>query len=327
MMPKPRVAILDDYQHVALQCADWGRLDADITVFHEPWRDEDHAAAALAGFEIVSLLRERTKFPASLINRLPKLKLVSMTGHRTSTLDVAACTARGILVTYTSSPDSVATAELAIGLMISCARAISAADHNMKTGLFQDHLPLGIPLAGKRLGVVGLGKLGGQVARVGLAMGMDVVAWSQNLTAEAAAAKGARRVDKAELFTSSDVVSLHLALSDRSRGIVTAADLAALKPGGIFINTARAGLVDEAALLATLRAGRIIAGLDVYSVEPLPAEHPLRQLKNVVLTPHLGYLVEDALKHYLSHSAENIAAFLAGSPINVSNPEVLTPRE
>lgn len=322
-MSDVRIALIDDYQGVGETAAEWSRLGAEVVAFREPWRDEDHAAEALAEFDVVGLIRERTPFPASLLRRLPRLKLLSMTGHRTTTLDAAACTELGIVVTYTTSTPSDATAELAVGLMIACARAIPVADAGMRAGRWQEGVRIGVPLMGARLGVVGLGKLGSKVAAVGRAFGMDVVAWSPNLTPERAEAGGARLVGKAELFAASDFVSIHLALSERTRGIVGAGELAALRPGSVLVNTARASLVDGAALLAILREGRIAAGLDVYDVEPLPADHPLRALPNVVLTPHLGYVVADVLDHYFKASLDNVEAFLSGAPRNVFNPEVI----
>ena len=323
-----RVAIIDDYQQVARTAADWRAVEAlaEITVFTRPWRDEDEIAQALAPFDVVVLMRERTAFPERLIARLPKLALVAMTGHRTTTLDVAACTQRGIVVSHTTANPSAAPAELAFALILACARALPRAFANMAGGLWEEGLPLGVPLKGRRLGIVGLGKLGARVARYGAAFGMEVVAWSQNLTAEAAAAHGARRVDKAELFATSDAVSVHLALSERTRGIVGAGEIAALKDGAIFVNTSRGALVDEAALVAAVRAGRIVAGLDVFDAEPLPPEHPLRGLPNAVLTPHLGYVVADTMARFYGEAAQNVLAFLRGAPIRVANPEVLAAR-
>ncbi len=324
-MTRRRIAIIDDYQQVARTAADWRAVEAqaDLAVFTQPWRDEDAIAQALSPFDAIVLMRERTAFPARLLARLPQLKLVAMTGHRTTTLDVAACTARGIVVSNTSVNPSTAPSELAFALILACARALPRAFANMAAGAWEEGLPLGVPLAGKRLGVVGLGKLGSHVARYGAAFGMDVVAWSQNLTAEAAAAKGARRVDKAELFATSDAVSVHLALSDRTRGVIGAAELAAMKPGAIFVNTSRGPLVDEAALVAAVRAERIVAGLDVFDDEPLPAGHPLRSLRNAVLTPHLGYVVADTMARFYGESVDNVLAWLAGAPIRVVNPEAL----
>lgn len=327
-MGSSAVAIIDDYQGVALRCADWSPVTsrAGVTVFTRPWRDEDEIASTLAPFDIVVLMRERTAFPARLIERLPKLKLVAMTGHRTTTLDIDACTRRGIVVAHTTANPSSAPAELAFALILACARRLPQGDANVRRGAWEDGMPMGMPLEGRRLGIVGLGKLGTKVARYGLAFGMDVVAWSQNLTSDAAAAQGVRRVDKAELFATSDAISVHLALSDRSRGIVGAAEFALMKPGAIFVNTSRGPLSDETALLDALRAGRIVAGLDVFDVEPLPPGHPFTTLANVVLTPHLGYVVADTMALFYRDSVANVVAFLDGAPIRVANAEALAAR-
>lgn len=321
-IPRPRIAIIDDYQRVALGFADWGRLDADVQFFHEPMSSEDQATELLAPFPIISLMRERTPFPASLIERLPRLRLLSMTGHRTTTLDVDACTRRGILVTCTTNSPSVATAELAIGLILSLSRSIHLGARNMSAGHWLDGLPVGQSLEGQVLGIVGLGKLGSRVAAVGRSLGMDVLAWSPNLTADRAEAAGAVLArSKAELFECADVVSVHLVLSDRTREIISRPELAAMRSGTILVNTARALLIDQEALLKALQAGRIRAGLDVYHPEPLPPDHPLRSLSNVLLTPHLGYVVQDMYECFYREAFANIAAFLDGTPTNVVNPE------
>lgn len=323
-----RIAITDDYQQVARTAADWRAVEAlaAVTVFTRPWRDEDEIVHALAPFEVVVLMRERTAFPERLIARLPKLALVAMTGHRTTTLDIAECTRRGIVVSHTTANPSSAPAELAFALILACARALPRAFANMAGGAWEEGVPLGIPLEGRRLGIVGLGKLGARVARYGAAFGMEVVAWSQNLTAEAALAHGAHRVDKVELFATADAVTVHLALSDRTRGVVGRAEIAALKDGAIFVNTSRGALVDEPALVEAVRAGRIVAGLDVFDAEPLPSDHPLRSLPNAVLTPHLGYVVADTMARFYGEAAENVLAFLRGAPIRIANPEVLAAR-
>ena len=318
-MKRPQIAVLDDYQELARSLADWSAVDAraDVTVFTRPWRDEDEIAGKLAPFEVVVLLRERTAFPARLIERLPNLRMVAMTGHRTSTLDLAACKARGIVVVHTDSNPPVAPAELAFGLILACARSVVRGHNNVVAGRWQEGIPMGMPLDGKRLGVVGLGKLGARLAGYARAFNMDVVAWSANLTDEKAAAHGVRRVGKLELFESSDVISIHYGLSDRSRGIVGAAELQAMKAGAIFVNTSRGPLVDEAALIDVLRSGRISAGLDVYDIEPLPAGHPFTTMRNVVLTPHLGYVVDETMRRFYAQSVENILAYLDGAPIRV----------
>lgn len=324
-MTTHRIAILDDYQQVALASADWSSLQgkACITTFHEAWSSEDALARALEPFDIFVLMRERTALPGSLIERLPNLRLIALTGTRTNSIDIAACDGRGIPITTTTANPATAPAELAFALILACARALPLAFANMASGRWEDCLPMGIPLVGKRLGILGLGHLGRQVARMGLAFNMDVVAWSQNLTDAAAVGCGVRRIEKGELFASSDVVSLHLALSDRTRRIVGREELAAMKPGAILVNTARAGLVDNDALLEALEAGRLIAGLDVFEIEPLPADHPLRSLPNAVLTPHLGYVVKDIFDYYYRDIVEDIEAWLAGRPIRLLNPQAL----
>ncbi len=319
------IAILDDSQHVALQAADWDRLrqrGVTIDVLSEPMTP-DGAAARLAGYDVLVPTRERTPFPAALIDRLPRLKLIALTGARAPTLDVAACTARGILVCNTGGgvETTASTSELAWALLLAAKRHLAKADANMRAGRWHEDLPIGPSLEGQRLGIIGLGKLGRRVAHYGRAFGMEIVAWSQNLTEEAAAEAGARRVTKEELFATADAVSLHLVLSDRTRGIVGASELAAMKPGAVLVNTSRGPLVDQAALLEILESGRIIAALDVYAQEPLPADHPLRTVPNTVLTPHLGYSAWPTLRRFYGDSVENILAWLDGAPIRVMNPE------
>ncbi len=321
-----KVAVLDDWQGVARDFADWSKLQAraEVVFFGQAFADEDDAAAKLADFEIVLSMRERTPLPASLINRLPKLRMLGMTGARNASLDTAACTARGIVVCNTVGGGSeAATAELALGLLISAARAIPAGDSAIRAGRFQDGVPVGMALAGKTLGVIGLGRLGSHMARYGRALNMSVLAWSQNLTAERAQAAGAELVSKQDLLSRSDAVSIHVVLSPRSRGLIGAADLARMKPGAILVNTSRGPIVDEAALIEAVQAGRIIAALDVYDREPLPAGHPLRRAGNTVLTPHLGYGVRETWESFYPQSVENALAFLDGKPVRVVNPEVV----
>jgi phosphoglycerate dehydrogenase-like enzyme len=322
----PCIAVLDDSQNVAMASADWSVLQgrASITVFPEPLGSEDAAAKALAGFDIIVMMRERTAFPASLIERLPRLKMMALTGGRAPTLDMAACTARGILVCNTGGDFvGAATPELAFGLALACARAIPLADATLKRGGWHHAVPLGRALDKRRMGIVGLGKLGKRMAGYAKAFGMEVVAWSENLTADTADAVGARLVSRAELFATSDVISLHLVLSSRTHHIVGKAELAAMKPGAILINTSRGPLVDGDALLEALQSGRIMAGLDVFDEEPLPANHPLRALQNVVLTPHLGYSTQAVFQQFYGESVANILAFLDGAPIRMVNPEAL----
>jgi phosphoglycerate dehydrogenase-like enzyme len=322
-----KVAVLDDWQGVAKTSADWSKLmaRAEVVFFEQAFADENDAAAKLADFEIVLSMRERTPLPGSLINRLPKLRMLGMTGARNASLDTAACTARGVVVCNTQGGGGTeaATAELALGLLIAAARAIPAGDASIRAGKFQEGVPVGINLAGKTLGLLGLGRLGSHMARYGRALNMNLLAWSQNLTAEQAQAQGATYVTKEDLFARSDAVSIHLVLSDRTRGLVGAADLARMKSGAILINTSRGPIVDEKALLGVLQARRIVAALDVFDREPLPSNHPLRSAPNTVMTPHLGYGVQDTWLHFYPQSMENALSFLDGKPVRVVNPEAL----
>ncbi len=299
------------------------RRSACSLPFHDPWPSEDAVAVALEPFQIIALMRERTPFPASLIARLPNLRMIALTGTRTNTLDIAACTQRGIPISHTSGNPSTAAAELNFALILACARALPQAFNNMAAGRWEEEVPMGIPLAGKRLGVLGLGHLGKAVAQMGLGFRMNVVAWSQNLTAEAAASHGCKLVSKAELLATSDVVSVNLVLSDRTRGIVGREELSSMKQGAILVNAARAGLVDQAALMDALQSRRITAGLDVFDQEPLAANHALRKMPNAVMTPHLGYVVDEVFRYYYRDIIEDIEAYLAGKPIRVLNPDVL----
>src|ERR1700722_18319155 len=292
MSDMTRVAVLDDWQGVAKGAANWTPLTSrsDVVFFSDAFADQDDAAAKLADFDIVLSMRERTPLPGSLINRLPKLRMLGITGARNGSLDTPACTARGIVVSNTQGggyTDS-ATAELALGLLIAAARGIPKGDENMRHGRFQMGVPVGIGLAGKTIGIIGLGRVGGYMAKYCLALRMNVIAWSQNLTAERCQEIGATLVSKDDLMRQSDAISIHMVLSPRSRGLVGAADIARMKQGAILINTSRGPIVDEAAMLAASQAGRIVAALDVYDKEPLPEDHPLRHLSNTVLVPHLG---------------------------------------
>ncbi len=318
-----KIAVLDDWQGVARGSADWSPLmaKAEVVFFDRAFRDETDAAEKLADFEIVLSMRERTPLPGSLIERLPKLRMLGITGASNRSLDVSACTARGVVVCNTGTAARGATAELALGLLLAAARAIPAADANVRAGRFQEGLPVGVSLAGKTIGIVGLGSLGSLMAQYCQALSMNVLAWSQNLTAEKAAAAGAALVSKEELFSRSDAVSIHLVLSPRSRGLIGAPDLARMKPGAILVNTSRGPIVDEPALLEALHRGHIVAALDVYDREPLPIDHPLRSAPNTVMTPHLGYGVQETWKEFYGQSLENALAFLEGRPVRVINPE------
>jgi phosphoglycerate dehydrogenase-like enzyme len=318
-----RIAVLDDWQGVARSSADWTALQqrAEVVFLEQPLQGPEDTAKALARFDIIVAMRERTKFPGALIQRLPRLRMIAVTGSRTWTLDLDACSARGIVVCHTGGEKSgAATAEVALGLLLAAARFIPRADRSIRDGGFQGGVPAGQVLEGRTLGVIGLGKIGARVARYGQALGMQVLGWSQNLTADKAQAAGARMVDKATLLSQSDAVSVHVVLSDRTRGMLGRADLELMKPGAILVNTSRGPLVDEAALIERLRSGKLIAGLDVYDQEPLPADHPLRDLPNTVLTPHLGYATREVYGQFYRESVENVIAFLDGAPIRMLKP-------
>ena len=310
------IAILDDYQGVALTMADWSALQRthSIQVFRQPFATEKAAAEALAAFDVVCLMRERTPFPATLFASLPNLKLCVTTGMRNASIDVAAAKARGVVVCGTPSGGH-ATAELAFGLLLAIARNIPFETAAMRTGAWQT--TVGTDVRGKTLGILGLGKLGNQMAAFGRAFGMTVVAWSQNLTPEKAAGGGAELVTKPELFRRSDYISIHSVLSERTRGVVGAAEFALMKPTSAIINTSRGPIIDGAALLAALREGRIrAAGLDVYDSEPLDPGHPLRSEPRAILTPHLGYVTEETYRMFYGGTVQAIEGWLASTPVN-----------
>jgi phosphoglycerate dehydrogenase-like enzyme len=312
------IAILDDYQNVALELADWSVLgpDARITVHNRHIADADELVGVLQDAEVVVLMRERTAFPRSVIERLPQLRLIVTSGMRNPAIDLVAAQARGIMVCGTEYHDiSHSTVELTWGLILAQARDIARQDASVRQGDWQ--LGIGRQLHGRTLGVVGLGRLGTAVARIGAAFGMKTLAWSPNLTAERAAAAGVEMAaSKLDLMARADVVSLHLVLSERTRHIIDGTALAAMKPDGVLINTARGPLVDTAALLAALEAGSIGgAAIDVYDAEPLPPAHPLRTAPRTVLTPHLGYVTREQYQIYYSQIVEDIAAFEAGRPL------------
>lgn len=323
-----KLAILDDYMNVALTSADWDgarRRGVEITVFNKAFKSVDDAAAQLAPYEIVNLLRERTHFPRALIERLPKLKFIAMTGRRAPSLDIAAATERRVLISNTHGGEGGAsTSELAWTLLMAAARDLANADRGMRAGRWHEGVRAGAVLEGRQLGVVGLGRLGSRVASYGNAFGMNVVAWSQNLTPERAAECGARYVSKEELFSTSDFISIHVVLSDRTRGLIGAADFSLMKPSAIFVNSARGPIVNEADLIEALKSRKFAhAALDVYAREPLPIDHPLRNMENVTLAPHLGYVNADTFSHFYGESVKNIEAWLDGKPINVLNPDAL----
>ena len=325
----PRVAILDDYAGVALELADWSPVQSrsDITVFNRHL-GEAEAVAALEPFDVLCTVRERMALGRTLIERLPNLKLITIVGRSLPNLDMAAATEHGVLVAHSDFAHprfrSIrdATPELAWGLMTATVRNLAEEHRRMREGGWQT--TVGMTLSGKTLGLLGLGRTGKRMAEYGGVFGMEVIAWSQNLTAEAAAAAGARRVEKSELFEQSDVVSIHLVLSERTRGLVGAPELALMRPHAYLVNTSRGPIVDEGALIAALRTGRIAgAGLDVFDIEPPPADHPLRLLANVTLSPHLGYVTRETLAAFYADTVEAVVAWLDGTPIRIANPEAL----
>lgn len=318
-----KVAVLDDWQNLARDSADWSALErrARVEFFHTALNGTDDIAGRLADFDIILAMRERTAFPHALIERLPRLKMFGLTGARAASIDTDAMMSRGITVCYTGGGRSGAnTAELTLGLMLAAVRRIPAGDAAIRAGRFQDGVDAGFDLADKVLGIVGLGRIGALMARYAKALDMRVLAWSQNLTEEAAAAAGAIRVTKDDLLSQSDIVTLHLVLSERTRGIIAAPDLQKMKPGAVLINTSRGPLVDEPALIAALHSGCLVAGLDVFDREPLPADHPLRTAPNTVLTPHLGYGTVETFQEFYRQSVENALAFLDGKPVRVMQP-------
>jgi phosphoglycerate dehydrogenase-like enzyme len=317
------VAVLDDWQGVAASMADWSALKAraDVRFHRAPLGSEDAAVAALADVEIVLTMRERMAFPARLVERLKALRMLSLTGARAPVIDTAALMSRGVTVCATGGERSgIATAELALGLMLAAERRIAAGDAAIRAGSFQSAIQPGRALDGRTLGIIGLGRIGALMARYGNALGMRVLAWSQNLTDDRAAACGAKRVSKEMLFAEADALSVHLVLSDRTRGVVSGEDIARMKPGAIIVNTSRAPLIDQISLLAAVRAGRIIAALDVYDHEPLPQGDAWRTAPNTVLTPHVGYCVTDVFRQFYTEQVENALAFLDGKPVRVMKP-------
>ncbi len=312
-----RVAVLDDYQSVAFEMADWDSLPDDVTVdvFQDHLSAEEDVADRLAHYDIVIAMRERTPFQGSLLERLPNLRLLVTTGMRNASIDVAAAQENGVTVCGTEGLP-YPTAELTWGLILALLRRIPTEDQATRNGNWQ--VSMGEGLQGKTLGVIGLGRLGSQVATVGVAFGMSVIAWSQNLTAERAEEFGATLVTKQDLLESSDIVTIHVVLSGRTRGLLGAEELAQMKPSAYLVNTSRGPIVDEAALIEALTNGTIAgAGLDVFDTEPLPLDHPLRSLPNTVLTPHMGYVTAETYRIFYGDAVENIKAFLNGSPVRV----------
>jgi phosphoglycerate dehydrogenase-like enzyme len=312
-----KIAILDDYQGVATSLADWASLDAEIEVFTEHVGDPDELVRRLAGYEVVVAMRERTPFPAQLLDRLTDLRLLVTTGPANASIDMRAARERGVDVCgtgYFSSP----TTEHTWALILAVCRNLPAEAESMRRGGWQSSIGRG--LHGGTLGLLGLGRLGSAVARIGQAFGMTTIAWSQNLTPERAAEHGVQAVSKPDLFSQADVLSVHVVLSPRTRGLVGAAELAAMKPDAVLVNTSRGPIVEEQALVEALRRGAIAAAaLDVFDVEPLPADHPLRTLPNVVLTPHLGYVTRELYEVFYRDAVEDVHAFLRGAPVRLLN--------
>jgi phosphoglycerate dehydrogenase-like enzyme len=318
-MAKHRCAILDDYQSVALEMADWSKVagELDIKVFSAPLGGPEAVAEALTGFEIVCAMRERTPFPRQLIEALPQLRLLVTTGMVNRAIDLEAAKARGVTVCGTPSFGNPTTG-IAWGLILELTRRIGYENARLKGGALWQSV-VGTDVEGLTLGVIGLGKLATRVAEVGKAFRMKVVAWSQNITPERAQAAGVEyAASKEDLLRQADIVSIHIPLTPKSRGLIGAAELGLMKPTALIVNTSRGPIVEEAALLAALLANKIAgAGFDVYDVEPLPLEHPLRKLDNVVLTPHLGYASQQNYRAYFAGVVDDIRGFLDGKPVRV----------
>jgi phosphoglycerate dehydrogenase-like enzyme len=313
-----RCAILDDYQNVALKLADWSSLNGkvDITVFNEHLGDAPNVIKALQDFDIICAMRERTPFRRETVEALPKLKLLLTSGARNASFDLEALKQRGVVVSGTGGFGN-ATAGITIGLILELTRRIGFENARMKAGE-KWQVTLGRDVEGMTLGVVGLGKLGAHVAAIGKVLNMKVNAWSQNLTKEKCDEVGVGFVSKEELMATSDIISIHVVLSQRTRGLISRADIARMKPTSYLINTARGPIVDEDALLDALRERKIAgAGLDTYSVEPLPVDHPFRKLDNIVTTPHLGYVTEQGYRKFYSDMVEDIRAWIDGKPVRV----------
>jgi phosphoglycerate dehydrogenase-like enzyme len=307
------IAILDDYRNVALKMADWSPLTgrAAITVFNDHLSESDKVVERLLPFDAVCVMRERTQLPRSVIERLPRLKLIASTGPRNAAIDVEAAAERGIVVAHTGY-NARPTIEMTWALILASARQVALENAHLRAGGWQ--FTIGDGLHGKTLGVLGLGNIGSEVARIGLAFGMEVTAWSQNLTAEKAQTCGARLVSKEELFRSADILTIHLVLSQRTKGLVGAAELQVMKPSSRLINTSRGPIVDEPTLIEVLRERRIAgAALDVFDQEPLPPDHPFRSLPNLLATPHIGYVTRGLYEHFCRDTVQNIVQWLARS--------------
>jgi len=315
-MTRLRCAILDDYLNISLKLADWSKIEdrVDVTVFNQPFASPEAAVSALKDFEIILAMRERTPFPRAMFDQLPKLKLLITSGMRNAAIDLAAAKDKGVVVCGTNWPRDP-TAALTMGMILELTRNIGRENARMHAGEYlQKHV--GIEIDGKTLGVVGLGKLGAKVSTIAKTFGMNVIAWSPNLTAERCKEVGVTYATKEELFSTADIITIHMVLSDRSRGLVGAADLARMKPTSFIVNSARGPIIDEMALLETLKARKIAgAAVDVFSVEPLPVDHPFRKLDNLVLTPHLGYVTQETFIAHYTQMVEGIDGWFKGEPV------------
>jgi len=315
-MTRLRCAILDDYLNLSLKVADWSKVEdrVDVSVFNQPFASLEAAVSALKDFEVICAMRERTPFPRAMFDGLPKLKLLITSGMRNNSIDMAAAKDKQVVVCGTHWPRDP-TAPLTMGLILELTRNIGRENARMHAGEYlQKHV--GIEIEGKTLGVIGLGKLGAKVSGLAKAFGMNVIAWSPNLTAERCKEVGVTYATKEELFSTADIITIHVVLSDRSRGLVGAADLGRMKPTSFIVNTARGPIIDEMALLETLKARKIAgAAVDVFSVEPLPVDHPFRKLDNLVLTPHLGYVTQETFIAHYNQMVEGIGAWFKGEPV------------
>jgi len=314
-MSRTNVAVLDDYQAVAASCADWPSLGCDVTFFDRHFAGPADVAAALHDYEVIVAMRERTPFGRDLLAALPNLRLLITAGMRNASIDLEAASELGVTVCGTRSPGH-ATAELAFALIQNLARGLTTEIESVRAGGWQ--VGLGRDLRDATLGVIGLGRLGSQVAGFGLVFGMEVIAWSENLTDERAETVGVQRVSQQQLLATSDFVTIHLRLSDRTRGLIGAAELGLMQPRAYLVNTARGEIVDEAALLAAIRSGAIAgAGIDVFAEEPLPADHPFRTESRILATPHIGYVTRPTYDIFYGDAVAGIAAWLEGSPLRV----------
>lgn len=315
-MTRLRCAILDDYFDITLKLADWSKIAdrVDVTAFNQPFASPEAAASALKDFEIICVMRERTPFPRSLLAALPKLKLLITSGMRNASIDSEAAKEQGVVFCGTQW-NRDPTSALTMGLILELTRSIGRENARMHAGEPLQKF-IGLEIDGRTLGIIGLGKLGAKVAGLAKAFGMNVIAWSPNLTAERCKEVGVGYATKEELFASADIITIHVVLSDRSRGLVGRADLARMKPSAFLVNTSRGPIVDETALLETLQQNKIAgAAIDVFSVEPLPTDHPFRKLDNLVLTPHLGYVTEEGFRAHYTQMVEGIGGWLKGEPV------------